>query len=163
MSLRRAGIPVIYTQGFNPIAKMEFPSPLSTGIKADCEYASVDFYDNINAGIFINDLNKCLPQGFCIGNAETFFIKSGMKKHSLSSLLWGFAYYGAEENIDYVNVKQEKSYRQERLSKDCETVFSLRRMETLARNIIGGTNEWASYFDVYRFIYPPSAERIDMT
>jgi radical SAM-linked protein len=156
MSIRRAGIPVIYTQGFNPLAKIEFPSPLSLGITADCELASVDFYDNLQAGNFINNLNKCLPQGICIINAEVYYIKSGMKKHSLSSLLWGFSYYGTEEKIDYVNAKQEKSYRQERLSKDCETIFSLTRKEVLARNIIGGTNEWASYFDAYRFLYPVS-------
>jgi len=156
MSLRRAGFPVIYTQGFNPLIKIEFPSPLSTGIKADCEFASVDFNDNIQPCLFINNLNKCLPQGICIENAEVFFINTGLKKYSLSSLLWGFSYYSAEGKIDYVNAKQEKSYRQERLSKDCETVFSLRRREILARNIIGGTNEWSSYFDVFRFLYPSS-------
>jgi uncharacterized protein (DUF2344 family) len=154
ISLRRARIPVIYTKGFNPLIKIEFPSPLSTGITAECEIASVDLYDNFETSIFISTLNKCLPLNISIVNSEIFLIESGMKKHSLSSLLWGFAYYGAEENIDYVNLKQEKSYRQDRLSKDCETMFSLRRKETLAYNIIGGTDEWASYFDVYRFLYP---------
>jgi len=153
-SLRRACIPVIYTKGFNPLVKMEFSSPLSTGITADCEYVLVDIHNNLHIDNFICDTNKCLPQGICINNAEVFYIKSGMKKHSLSSLLWGFAYYGTEKKIDYVNAKQEKSYRQDRLSKDCETIFSLRRKEVLARNIICGTNEWASYFDVYRFLYP---------
>jgi len=155
-SLRRAGIPVIYTKGFNPLVKMEFPSPLSTGIAADCEFASVDTYENLHIDNFICDINKCLPQGICISNAEVFYIKSGMKKHSLSSLLWGFAYYGTEKKIDYVNAKHEKSYRQDRLSKDCETIFSLRRKKVLARNIMGDASEWASYFDVYRFLYPQS-------
>jgi hypothetical protein len=154
MSLRRAGIPVIYTKGFNPLVKIEFSSPLSTGITAECEIASVDLYDNFETGIFTDALNKCLPSGISIVNAEIFLIKSGIKKHSLSSLLWGFAYYGVDGNIDYVNVKQEKTYRHDRLSKDCETVFSLRRKETLACNITSGTYEWASYFGVYRFLYP---------
>ncbi|MDR2597985.1 MAG: TIGR03936 family radical SAM-associated protein [Treponema sp.] len=154
LSLRRACIPAIYTKGFNPLVKLEFPSPLSTGITADCEFASIDFFNNLQVDNFVSDLNKCLPQGIYIVNAEVFFIKSGMKKHSLSSLLWGFAYYGMEEKIDYVEAKKEKIYRQERLSKDCETIFTLRRKEVLARNIMGGSNEWASYFDVYRFLYP---------
>jgi radical SAM superfamily enzyme YgiQ (UPF0313 family)/uncharacterized protein (DUF2344 family) len=155
MSLRRAGIPVIYTQGFNPLVKMEFPAPLSIGITADCEFASVDSFDNLKPSIFICELNKCLPSGILINKAEVFYVKSGVKKNSLSSLLWGFAYYGTEDKIDYVNFKQEKSYRQERLSRDCETLFSFNRKEVLACNIIDGTNEWASYFDVYRFLYPP--------
>jgi hypothetical protein len=83
-----------------------------------------------------------------------FFIKSGMKKHSLSSLLWGFG-YANDDKTDYIKAKEEKSYRQSRLESDCATLFSLKRNAVLARNIIeaNGTNEWASYFDVYRFLY----------
>ncbi|MDR1838550.1 MAG: TIGR03936 family radical SAM-associated protein [Treponema sp.] len=158
MSFRRADIPVIYTQGFNPLAKIEFASPLAVGISAACEFAAADFYEKVPVDFFVDSLNKCLIQGIRIENAEVFCIPSGMKKHSLSSLLWGFAYASAENKVDYINAVQEKAYRQKPLETENISLFSLKRSEVLARNITGNTannsTEWESYFNVYRFLYP---------
>jgi len=157
LTFRRAGIPVMYTKGFNPIAKMEFASPLSTGINADCEFASVDFPLEFNAAFFIENMNKYFPQDLLVRNAECFCIQSGMKKHSLSSLLWGFAYHNSENEIDYVNASQDKIYKNEKLKNypnQKEALFSLRRKEVLARNITdAGDTDWISYFSAYRFLY----------
>ena len=155
MSFRRAGISVMFTKGFNPLIKMEFASPLSLGITADCEIASVDFSEEISTESFVTDLNKNLPYGFTVKNAEIYLIKSGMKKHSLSSLLWGFAYATKEGGIDYVNQKEEKHYRQNRLNNG-ESLFSMKRSAVLSRNITDddNTNQWSSYFNTYRFLYP---------
>jgi len=154
MSLRRAGLNVLYTQGFNPLAKIEFASPLTTGISADNEIASADFSFNIDSCILFSELNKSLPKGINIVKAETFYIPSGIKKRSLSSLLWGFA-YSSEKSVDYVNFENEKLYRKSRLENDSRSIFSLKRSYVLAKNITGEkTNEYASYFDVYRYIYP---------
>jgi radical SAM family uncharacterized protein/radical SAM-linked protein len=159
-TFRRAGIPVIYTKGFNPLVKIEFASPLSTGISADCEFAAVDFPDEyskeFSTEYFVNNMNNFFPDGFKIKNAEKFHIPSGAKKYSLSSLLWGFGYLN-KDTIDYVNVPQEKFYRQDRLinyPNQKTGFFSLKRKEVLARNITGsGDNEWISYFAAYRFLY----------
>jgi len=151
MSFRRAGIPVLYTQGFNPLPKMEFASPLSVGISADFEIASVEFSEKFPAENFITALNGNLPSGIVIKQAESFLIKSGMKKHSLSSLLWGFQYKYKEET-DFVNAKEDKIYRQNKLD-GRKSLFLLKRSAVLARNI-GGAGEWSSYFDVYRSLYP---------
>ena len=153
MAFTRAGIPVMYTKGFNPLAKMEFASPLTTGISAACEIASVDFHEPFVPERFITGMNLKLPQGFIIENAGCYYIPSGMKKHSLSSLLWGFG-YSNKDTTDYVCAAGEKAYRQERL-KECETVFSLKRNYVLARNITGNTytTEGISYFDAYNSLY----------
>ncbi|MCL2214675.1 MAG: TIGR03936 family radical SAM-associated protein [Treponema sp.] len=159
-AFRRSCIPVMYTQGFNPLAKMQFASPLTTGIKAENEIAAVDFYQDKPEGNFKEKLNACLPQGILIKDSEYFLISSGMKKHSLSSLLWGFSYSNNDGNLDYVNQNNEKVYRQDRLDY-CRndpgdkniSLFNLERYEVLARNIVNDKNEWLSYFDVYRFLY----------
>jgi len=151
MAFRRADIPVLYTQGFNPLPKMEFASPLSVGISAELEIASVEFREIFSAERFIASLNDNLPSGIVIKQAESFLIKSGMKKHSLSSLLWGFQYRYKEET-DFVNAKEDKIYRQNKLN-DRRSLFSLKRSAVLARKI-GDTGEWALYFDVYRALYP---------
>ena len=153
MAFTRAGLPVMYTQGYNPLAKMEAASPLSTGISADCEMAIVDFACKIPPEVFIQNLNMSLPQGIRIEKGECFYISGGAKKHSLSSLLWGFAYKSAE-GTDYVKASDDKKYRQSRLENNRSSLFSLRRTEVLARNSLNSVNsEWSSYFDVYRSFY----------
>jgi len=152
MSFRRADIPVLYTKGFNPLAKMEFVSPLSTGISANNEIAAADFSSKIDTDNFIAKLNSSLPEGIKIKQAECFLIKSGMKKYSLSSLLWGFAYQN-KNNIDYINAKEEKVYKQNRIDTELKSVFLLTRSEVLAKNVIDYKTEWVSYFDVYRHLY----------
>lgn len=146
MSLRRAGIPVMYTKGFNPLAKIEFASSLSTGISSDCEIAAVDFMQETDHIEFAEKLNKSFPQGILIKNAECFYIPGGTKKHSLAGLLWGFAYKGTDGQIDYVEAKREKKYRQDRLEKDCKSLFDLRRIEVLAK-------DRQSYFEIYKSLY----------
>ena len=153
MSFRRANIPVMYTQGFNPLAKIEFASPLATGISAENEIALVNFIENIDVNNFIESLNLNLPQGFKIKKAESYLIKPGMKKHSLSSLLWGFV-YEKNGNIDYINAKEEKVYRQNQLENYCKSLFDLKRKEVLAKNIDNDkTCEYTSYFDAYKYLY----------
>jgi radical SAM superfamily enzyme YgiQ (UPF0313 family) len=152
MSFRRAGIPVLYSLGFNPLAKIEIACPLTTGIAADYELAAADFAMPVKTDIFIKNLNKSLPRGFRIEGAECFYIKSGMKKHSLSSLLWGFQYDG-RDGPDYVKAAEEKIYRQKRLENG-GSVYSLKRGAVLARNVIDKDTEWRSYFDTYRYLYP---------
>jgi len=153
MAFRRAGIPVRYTEGFNPLAKMEFASPISTGISGLNEYAIVEFNDMIDTENFKNSLNNNLPEGIKINKAKIYQIKSGGKKYSLSSLLWGFS-YSNKETIDYVNTKEDKVYKQNRLANDCKTLFDLERNDVFAKNIIvNEENTYASYFDIYDFLY----------
>jgi len=152
MSFRRANINVLYTQGFNPLAKMEFASPLSTGINAYNEMASVDFSVPADTDVFTKNFNNCLPEGIIIKRAECFLIKTGMKKHSLSSLLWGFSYSNNDE-LDYVPVKEEKEYRKLRMENDCKSVFDLKRNEVLAKDLVNDPDKWSSYFDVYKSLY----------
>ncbi|MCL2411451.1 MAG: TIGR03960 family B12-binding radical SAM protein [Treponema sp.] len=160
MAFRRAGIPIMYTQGFNPLAKIEFASTLSTGIWSQNEAAAVDFNDKYDPQKFVTEMNKNLPDGISIKKAEIYLIKRGEKKHSLASLLWGFAYYDADNNIDYVSFKDEKIYRQNRLGKDCNSLFSLKRQEVLARNIMNKETEQISYFEAYNRLYLPLKRQI---
>ncbi|MCL2175024.1 MAG: TIGR03960 family B12-binding radical SAM protein [Treponema sp.] len=153
MSFRRADIPVKYTLGFNPLAKIEFASPLGIGISAENEIAAADFYEPFDAETFLEKLNLNLPQGILINKTKLFLIKSGEKKHSLSSLLWGASYENADKKPEYVTFSEEKVYRQKRLDNDCVSLFDLKRHSVLARNIIGGADEWADFFNVYSYLY----------
>jgi radical SAM family uncharacterized protein len=168
MAFNRAGLPVMYTQGFNPLAKIEIVAPLSTGISADAEIAAADFAareSGVTPEDFADRLNLYLPEGIRAGKAESYRIPGGWKKHSLSSLLWGFGYCtGAQDAPEYVPAAGDKTFRRQWLAKTGASIFSLRRASVLAKNNTlqaGDTGErqaWASYFDVYRFLYPSSGD-----
>jgi radical SAM superfamily enzyme YgiQ (UPF0313 family) len=158
MAFVRAGLPVLYSQGFNPLVKLEIAAPLATGISAGAEIAAVDFSVETPPDLFAERLNVNLPEGILIRQAECFIIPSGQKKYSLSSLLWGFGYAGEENEMVCIPAADEKKYRQERLEHGA-SLFSLKRNMVLAKNIIKAAgnlteNAWFSYFDVYRFLYP---------
>jgi radical SAM superfamily enzyme YgiQ (UPF0313 family) len=142
MAFNRADIPVLYTKGFNPLIKMEFASPLSLGINADAEIAAVEFDHTVDCEDFISRLNTSLPDGIRIQKAQNFLIQAGRKKHSVASLLWGFAYVH-EGKTDYVPQREEKRYRENK------RLYDLKRAAVLA-NMEG---ERADYFDVYGKLY----------
>lgn len=48
--LTRAGIPVWYTQGFNPHIKMVFSLPLSVGSEGECEYLDIKVTEPMTFG-----------------------------------------------------------------------------------------------------------------
>jgi len=152
MALCRAGLDVQYTQGFNPLAKLEIVSPLSVGINAGGEIAAVEFLHPIQPREFLEKMNATLPEGLKITKAECFCIPSGSKKHSLSSLLWGFGYTDKDGETSYVPAAADRAYREKHLSSG-QTLFSLRRSCVLAKNLIDGSQLWASYFDVYSHLY----------
>ena len=58
--LVRAGIPLWYTQGFNPHAKMVFALPLSVGTESECEYLDVRVDRDISPAEMKDRLNAQL-------------------------------------------------------------------------------------------------------
>src|SRR5690606_33558809 len=42
-ALRRAGLPVAYSQGFHPLPKMAFGPPLPVGVESEAEFVDITF------------------------------------------------------------------------------------------------------------------------
>ena len=156
MAFIRAGIPVKYSQGFNPLPRLDIASPLSLGIKAQGEIAAIDLEEPFEAAKFKETLNSCLPEGLTIIDAMNVYIPSGAKKHSVSALLWGYAYAGENGNTDFVKADEEKAYRASRLGSE-GSVFSLERLSVLSRSDLSARTQGVSYFEVYRKLYPETA------
>jgi radical SAM superfamily enzyme YgiQ (UPF0313 family) len=151
MAFIRSGVPVLFTAGFNPLPRLDFASPLAMGITGEGEIASLDTTGPFDAELFITALNRCLPQGFFVTRAVNLLIPGGVKKHSLASLLWGYEYErpspGAAPRPDLVKAPDEKAYRLEKV------FYGLRRRSVLAKEP-AGEDQPASYFTVYRGLYP---------
>lgn len=62
-AFRRAGLDVLYSQGFNPHPKMSFALAMSVGLTSACEYGEVVIGSDIELSDFIKNLNAVLPAG----------------------------------------------------------------------------------------------------
>lgn len=76
-ALRRARIPVLYSQGFNPRPKMHFAGAIGVGVTSDDERIMLDLTEYEPAMEITDRLNNVLPAGLEILGAED--VPEGMK------------------------------------------------------------------------------------
>ena len=69
-ALRRAGIPILYSKGFNPHPQLVFGLPLSVGVTSEAEYLDFKIEDSIDIDEFMDKLNSCLPRGVTLTDAK---------------------------------------------------------------------------------------------
>jgi len=65
-ALRRAKLPVAYSEGFNPHMKMAFASALSLGVTSEAEYLDVELKESVDCGEFAAALSAELPDGIVL-------------------------------------------------------------------------------------------------
>ena len=66
-TVRRAQLPIAYSQGFSPHAKLSFGLALSTGFESDAEYLDIELdparADQVDIGALPSMLSVLLPDG----------------------------------------------------------------------------------------------------
>ncbi|MCG9967005.1 TIGR03936 family radical SAM-associated protein [Pelotomaculum terephthalicicum JT] len=60
---RRAGLPLAFSQGFNPHPKISFAAPLGVGTAGEAEYADIELTADLPAGEVFRALSGVLPEG----------------------------------------------------------------------------------------------------
>ncbi|MDX1658650.1 MAG: TIGR03936 family radical SAM-associated protein [Nitriliruptorales bacterium] len=65
-SLRRADLPIAYSEGFTPHPKVSFPDALPVGVASTGEYAELTFAVSIDAAPAMTALSTALPGGMDI-------------------------------------------------------------------------------------------------
>jgi hypothetical protein len=63
-AIRRARIPVVFSQGFHPKPKLSFSDPLPVGMESECERFWMTVYGPADPEAIRQALNRCLPDGF---------------------------------------------------------------------------------------------------
>jgi radical SAM family uncharacterized protein/radical SAM-linked protein len=62
-SLRRAGVPLVYSQGFNPKPKVGFSPALAVGIASEREYLDFESRERLDPEPVLRRVNQALPHG----------------------------------------------------------------------------------------------------
>lgn len=75
-AIHRAGLPVRYSQGFNPHQLITFSLPLALGVTSETEFVDIDFEDGTDKLLIVKGLNKCLPPDIKILEASEPLIKA---------------------------------------------------------------------------------------
>jgi radical SAM family uncharacterized protein/radical SAM-linked protein len=68
-ALRRAGVPVAYSQGFHPKPRFSFGSALPVGVSSEGEYADALLIEAWEPAVFVERLNATLPEGLSVCGA----------------------------------------------------------------------------------------------
>jgi len=68
--LRRSGLPVAYSQGFNPHILITFASALSTGACGKREIMDVTMAEEVSAEEFLSRINKAMPPEMQVSEAR---------------------------------------------------------------------------------------------
>lgn len=68
-AIRRAKLPVAYSEGFNPHMKMAFASALGLGVTSDAEYMDLELSRDMELQAFQQSLREQLPEGIGLMDA----------------------------------------------------------------------------------------------
>lgn len=145
----RSSLPVFFTEGFNPLPKLDFASPLSLGVYAENEIATVDLLSEISVEAFVASMNLCLPEDIRVKNAKLFHIREGVKKVSAASILWGFSYRFEAQEYSH-EATGDKAFRESLRRPDERLPLGLVRTKVWAKNESGDSID---YFDAYTNLY----------
>lgn len=99
-TLRRAELPVAYTEGFTPRPKMHFGLALSTGYESYGEYLDIDFHDAAHEDDAVSveglpgRLSPLLPEGVVVEMAEALVGKTESLQQAVTSCSWHIEFAG---------------------------------------------------------------------
>jgi len=79
-ALKRAEIPVQFSQGFHPKPKISFDDPLPIGIESEQERFFLSVPDSVNPAAAARALNSHLPDGLVITSCQ--FVTAGFKRQA---------------------------------------------------------------------------------
>lgn len=68
-ALRRAGVPLAYSEGFNPHARLALAAPLAVGVTSDAELLDVFLTGRVSPHAFLKRVAEHLPVGIAVSSA----------------------------------------------------------------------------------------------
>ncbi len=100
-ALRRAGLPVAYTEGFSPRPKLSFGLALSTGYESDGEYLDVDLLAgpdqrNVALAELPARIDPALPEGMAVQAVAPLAPGTESLQQAVVSCSWRIVVVGSD-------------------------------------------------------------------
>ena len=128
-ALRRADLPIAYSEGYTPHAKVSFPDALPVGVSSTGEYAELTFAAPIDPGPDLGRLSATLPGGMRI---TTYLeVPDGAPKlaRMLGATLWELRWPATDEASARELVRE--------LDRRCEALLAADAVEVVKRRPSG--------------------------
>lgn len=97
-TLRRADLPILYTQGFNTRPRMSLASPLPLGITSECELLDILLRERILPQGWVERIHAVSPDGLRVTEIEEINIKAPALQTLIRSADYRIRF---EDGIDY--------------------------------------------------------------
>ena len=123
-AFNRAGVPIKYSEGFNPHPKMVFTQPLSIGVESISEYVDIPFTEERDPIALKNAINEQLPsllqvveiypkgkEFYEVDTADYRYIFSDCTKEELENALSGDLVIEKKSKKGMINVNLKEKIR----------------------------------------------------
>jgi hypothetical protein len=88
-AIQMIDLPIAFSEGFNPMPRIETGQPLPIAVASECEIVSIFMVLHVNAESSMAAINQRLPSGLRVEEAEFFSLRSGIKQRTIGSISWG--------------------------------------------------------------------------
>ena len=96
-TIRRAELPIAYTEGFSPRPKLHFGLALSVGHESDAEYLDIDLREAISTEGLAERLDAEMPTGVGITSVEVIERSDDALQQAVVACTWSFWLPGVSE------------------------------------------------------------------
>lgn len=132
-TLRRADLPLLYSQGFNPQPQLQFASPLGVGITGRNEFLDITLSEPVALVALAERIRAKLPPGVLLHGLEEMPLKSAALQSALIGADYTILLYAAPDELQPTSLAeriahflhQTESWR-ERERKGQKYVYNLR-------------------------------------
>ena len=107
-NIKRSGLPVWYTEGFNPHLYITFPLPISLGHQSLCESMDIKIDDSVSFDEIKSRLSKVLPEGFTVTDVSVPIMKPDKIAFAEYEILISSDYIEADEIKNRFNSFMQK-------------------------------------------------------
>ena len=99
----RANFPIYFSEGFNPLPKMDFSMPLSISVQSFCEYIHLYFTDYIPEDEIFKTLNSFFPDELSVDKVEYINLKAKSLYETYSYFKYSFNVSNLSFNTEEIN------------------------------------------------------------
>src|SRR5690606_20245669 len=99
-AIRRAHLPIAYSEGFNPRPKLHFGLALSVGHESIDEYLDIDLRERVDVAASAKGLASCLPVGIDVVEVAELASGGTSLQESVDVVVWRFVVpHGAADGL----------------------------------------------------------------